>query len=296
MRYAIMCLLFSVALFGQTHVPYGDFESGTPGQVPPGWFISGNMPGFQAVLTDQGCVEGRQCALLTAPPNPPANSFGTLMMTLPANTYRASRIRLRAAVRVLPGAGAQMWLRADRTSGGYSFLDNMADRPITSRQWAYYTIDAPIISDDASISFGLLIPSGTAWLDDVTIEVLGPLRSDPPEAPRPLSDRGLANLVAFAKLAGYVRYFHPGDQSYEVDWNTFVINGVRAVENAATPDDLASLLQAVFDPIAPTAQVFKEGAAPDLPPDLRPASLIGLSVIQWLHYGLSIGTDNSNSI
>lgn len=293
MRYAIVCVLFSAALFGQPQqVPYGDFEGATAGQPPPGWFITGTMTDFQAVLTDQGCVQGNRCAVLTAPLNPPANTFGTLFTTLPASTYPASRIRLRAAVRVLAGTQAYLWFRADRRSGGTSFFDNMSDRPITSSQWAYYTIDAPLVSDDVTLYFGLIITSGTAWLDDATIEVLAPALTESAEAPRALSDQGLANLVAFAKLAGYVRYFHPSDQSYQVEWDDFVINGVRTVENATSPDDLARKLQTLFDSIAPNVQVFNEGAPPDLPPDLRPASLAGLSVTQWFHNGLGFGTDN----
>lgn len=33
------------------------------------------------------------------------------------------------------------------------------------------------------------------------------------EPPRPLTARGLENLVAFTRLLGYVRHFHPGDQA-----------------------------------------------------------------------------------
>jgi uncharacterized protein (TIGR03437 family) len=294
-RYAIVSLLFSAALFGQPQrVPYGDFEGAVPGQPPPGWGIGGStIPGFQAVLTNQGCVEGSQCAVLTAPPDPPANTYGDLSTSVLSNTYPASKIRLRAAVRVQAGTQANLWLRVDRRGGPNGFFFSTTDPPITSSQWAYYTIDAPIVSDDVTLYFGLIITSGTAWLDDVTIEVLTPPRTESAEAPRPLSDQGLANLVAFAKLAGYVRYFHPSDQSYQAEWDDFVINGVRAVENAVSPDDLARKLQTLFDPIAPNVQVFNEGAPPDLPPDLRPASLAGLSVTQWFHNGLGFGTDNA---
>ena len=37
-------------------------------------------------------------------------------------------------------------------------------------------------------------------------------------AARSFSAAGLANLTAFARLYGYVRYFHPSDESAGADW------------------------------------------------------------------------------
>jgi hypothetical protein len=40
------------------------------------------------------------------------------------------------------------------------------------------------------------------------------------EAPRLLTPQGLTNLAAFAKLYGYVRFFHPSNQAAATDWET----------------------------------------------------------------------------
>lgn len=290
----LLLLLFSSALaLAQIRPPNGDFETGSPGQVPPYWAFGTYLDSrYQAVLTNQGCIEGRQCALLTAPANPAANSYGNLYRTFPGQSYAMQQLRFKAALRVdAPGATAQIWLRVDRFGGGYSFFQNIS---ITSTGWSYYSIDVPVQADSLTIYYGfLLVTPGRAWVDDVTIDHLGDLRSEPPDPPAPLSDAGLANIVALARLAGYVRYFHPSDQASQLDWDTFLVNGVRKVESAASPDDLAQRLQAMFDPIAPTARVFPSGAAPDLPPELHPDSTAALSVIRWFHYGLGIGTTNA---
>ncbi|MCI0465048.1 MAG: hypothetical protein L0Z62_49640, partial [Gemmataceae bacterium] len=39
------------------------------------------------------------------------------------------------------------------------------------------------------------------------------------EAPRNLTERELDNLVAFARLLGYVRYFHPSDEAANANWD-----------------------------------------------------------------------------
>src|SRR5436190_268163 len=41
----------------------------------------------------------------------------------------------------------------------------------------------------------------------------GSFRTKVPDPARPLTERDLANLTAFARLLGYVRHFHPSDQA-----------------------------------------------------------------------------------
>ena len=77
--------------------------------------------------------------------------------------------------------------------------------------------------------------------------------------PRPLTERGLANLTALTRLIGYVRFFHPSDQAAglaNTDWNALAMAGVERVEAARNPGELAAALSALFDGIAPTVQVL----------------------------------------
>ncbi|MBI4877081.1 MAG: hypothetical protein HY822_20790 [Acidobacteria bacterium] len=137
MRTLLYASLFAGSLLAQlpTAPVNLDFESGETGKVPAGWTFGGSpaAAGAAASTVDAGCYEGARCAVLKGADDPPSNWFGTLTQGVDASAYRIRRIRFRAAVRV-EGAGtnAQLWLRVDRRTGGYSFFDNMSARPITS--------------------------------------------------------------------------------------------------------------------------------------------------------------------
>src|SRR5258708_5479198 len=101
MRPLLLTLWLASVLPAQTRPTNGDFEAGSPGQVPPGWgFGSSGGPGFTGVLVNQDCIQGQQCVLITGPANPVPNSFGVLSTGLPVAPYLLKKIRFRAAVRV----------------------------------------------------------------------------------------------------------------------------------------------------------------------------------------------------
>lgn len=114
------------------------------------------------------------------------------------------------------------------------------------------------------------------------------LAADQP--PKPLEGRGLDNLVAFTRLLGYVRYFHPSDAAAETNWNAFAIHGVKEVEGAKSPEELARRLEELFRPVAPTVQV-SAGTAPEMPRELRPRDA---AIVAWRHLG--VGTGHAQSI
>jgi C-terminal processing protease CtpA/Prc len=95
--------------------------------------------------------------------------------------------------------------------------------------------------------------------------------------------------VAFTRLFGYVRYFHPSDEAASTDWDRFAIDGVRAVEAAATPQELASTLGKLFRPVAPTVRVFAGGKPVALPSEqAKPASSTARLTL-WKHTGVGLG-------
>jgi hypothetical protein len=56
----------------------------------------------------------------------------------------------------------------------------------------------------------------------------------------------VANLHAFARLYGVVRWFHPSDAAAGVDWNQFAVNGVRRVMGLRDGQQLRSTLSELF--------------------------------------------------
>ena len=287
MHRVCLSLLLAGAAFAQTKLVNPGFEEGELDSVPAGWFLPPVVAsaGFTAKAVDQNCRTGARCAMLTGVANPPENMFGNLMQSLPATGYNLRRIRLRAAIRVEgPNTRAQMWLRLDRADNSMAFLENMSTRPVTSPEWKPYDIVATVPEDARRIVLGvMLFGPGNAWVDDVSLDVLEEVQVDKPEPARPLTQQGLTNLTAFARLYGYVRFFHPSDQAALTDWETFATEGVRAVEGAASLIDLQTRLEKLFQPIAPTVQIFPSARRP-APTDLPPAA----EIIRYRHYGVGL--------
>src|SRR5262245_51590911 len=69
-----------------------------------------------------------------------------------------------------------------------------------------------------------------------------------PEAARLLSETGMRNLIAFTRLLGYVRHFHPSDQAAAANWDQLAIEGLRRIETCEGAERLAAALQAYFRP------------------------------------------------
>jgi C-terminal processing protease CtpA/Prc len=299
----VLCLLSSFTLLAfaqssavrssiiQPTVVNLDFEQGSVGQVPEGWASPTSSMGYAAEVTEENPKTGKRAALLQNAPDAKSasNPFGNLMQAIDATCFRGRRVRLRAAVRMQgadQGARAQLWMRVDRERDQRGFFDNMNDRPITLGEWQYYEIVGDVEEDAAVLNIGMiLLGKGKAWLDDVSLEDLGKtvILAEPA---RPLTRRGLENLVAFTRLLGYVRHFYPGDEAAATDWNSFAVEGVRVAEEAKGAAELAQKLETLFHPLAPSLRVFQTGQRPAssqelMPPKNEPA----LKIVSYRHTG-----------
>lgn len=123
-----------------------------------------------------------------------------------------------------------------------------------------------------SLVLGLLTP----WM-----AAAGATASDPQSR-----DERVQNLRAFAKLYGYVRYFHPSDEAQEIDWDRFAIYGVERVSGARNGDHLLIILEELFLPIAPTVHIYRSGRKPKTSQPLAPDDTSGLQVVAWQHRGV----------
>jgi C-terminal processing protease CtpA/Prc len=290
-------LLWGLAVIGviaQSRPVNLGLEEGEIGQAPTGWFFPkpSQDAGYRVTLTEDRPHSGRRAAVLSRDGEVKPESFGNLMQAFDAAPYRGKRVRFRAAVRAdVSGFGnrAQLWLRVDRRGEVMGFFDNMQDRPITANEWRTYEIVGDVAEDATYVNFGLmLIGQGRAWLDSVWFEIIG-AAGEGNEPPRPLQGRARENLMAFTRRLGYVRYFHPSDQAAATQWEQLAIEGVRAVEGAKNPVELAQTLEGLVRPIAPTVRVFPTGQLPETPP-MPPAAK---KVVAWRHFGVGMGTPQS---
>jgi len=113
------------------------------------------------------------------------------------------------------------------------------------------------------------------------------------ERPPAATSQQVENLRAFAKLYGYVRYFHPSDRAAAVDWDAFAAHGAVQVRDAADTEALRARLLDLFAPLAPTLRITHAGETPERVPELFPADTTGLHVVAWQHVGLGNGMTNS---
>jgi C-terminal processing protease CtpA/Prc len=278
-----LLLALSTALIAQTGPANPDFEKGSAGVVPEGWFSPPAFSAYEASWTAEGCVQGKACAQIIPKAGAGAATPGNIMQMFDAAPYRGKLIRYRAAVNVENGGRAGLWLRVDRPGGMMGFFENMQMRPIiTGGAWKYYEIDGFVDADAERIALGLLVYGTKARFDDVKLEITGDLPAAINEPARPLTESGLRNLTAFAKVFGIVRHFHPSDEAAAADWNNFAIQAVRKIEPANSPRALASALEAAFAPVAPTIRVFA-GAGPPPDPALSPSGVV--EVVRWHNKG-----------
>lgn len=290
-RFIRLLPLFATAFAtAQSGVIDPGFEQGTVGKAPPNWIVLPTVAGagYTVEITNQGPKEGKQCLSITLGTRK-GNGFGNIFQEIDATHFRGKRIKYRAAVRYDRGSEAgqaQLWMRIDRAGGAESILENMSRRPITSSTWAFYDIPMNVPTDATNISIGMmLVGGGRAWLDAASLG-LSDANEPPVVKPRALEGRGLENLVAFSKLLGYVRHFHPSDAVEAADWNGFAMAGVTAVEAAQSPTELAAKLDAFFRPLAPTIRVFPTGKAPTEPVKFG----TGSQLVAWEHIGFGGGT------
>lgn len=96
-------------------------------------------------------------------------------------------------------------------------------------------------------------------------------------APEPTTD--VEELHAFAKVYGYVRWFHPSDEAAGVDWDAFAVEGARRIVAVQDREALEAELEAWFAPVAPTLDVTVPGVSP------RALELPRGKVVAWQHEG-----------
>ncbi|HYD54636.1 MAG TPA: S41 family peptidase [Gemmatimonadaceae bacterium] len=280
-----------------------------PAQMGTQWRGGGSaVDAFSfAVSTTEARAGG---ASLRISADAPPDGFATLATSMPAESFVGRRLRLTAHLRTaaLEGQGATVWLRADTAGGSAAFATTQGRVLIVgTTDWTPYRVEIFVPPGSRTIALGAVsLGRGTLWLDDARLEVLSAAgdsvlfarsigfeppdaflpppaaRRDSSEAPRALTARAVDNLVAFARLASYVRFFHPTDEALATDWDAFTVRGVRAVERAPTADSLAATLRALFAGIAPTV-VVRAGPAHGIAAPRPPASSDGAF---WVHCGV----------
>jgi len=286
-RYLLASTLANALAFAQTDASARrELTFAEPGRdaVARTWSVP--TPGWRARLLERG-----------RPPRPPAlelakagrgGEFGNVMCSFDAKGWAGSRVRLTSRLSVEGGGGAkaQMWLRADCPDQRTGAFDNMSDRPVLPGAGATEAvIEIDVDADAQHLAIGVMAIGGaTVRIEDVVLERVPAPPPPAADAPAPLSERGLGNVAAAARLLGYVRFFHPSDEAAQVGaWGHVAVHLLLAAEPAADAADLAARLQQAVAPLAPTLVLW--AGTPEQPPPLPERPDGASERVSWQHHG-----------
>ncbi len=100
----------------------------------------------------------------------------------------------------------------------------------------------------------------------------------------------IENLYSFAKVYGYVRWFYPGDEVTQIDWNKFAVYGIQEVQNSRNTEKLKETLLELYQPIAPSLSITENNRNESF--DIRsitPSDTSGMDHVSWKHFGVYLG-------
>lgn len=262
-----------------------DFETATPGSLPPGWKVVGPAKDISFAAASDG--RGTVLQIATT-----GEGSGSIARPLDVARYRGKRVLISARGSCEPKIWfARATVGADVARPG---VRGHGDRARTERietpAWQEYKTIVDVAADATGLD--LVIAAGgasTIRIDDISVTVLGAAGAGD-EQPRALEGRALENVIVFARLYGIVRYFHPGDAAAALDdasWERFVVRGVRAVEDAADATALETRLEQLFEPIAPAVAIHPERQVPPA------VTAIAGPALHWIHEGVGISKNST---
>jgi len=68
-----------------------------------------------------------------------------------------------------------------------------------------------------------------------------------------IHNQQIRNLIAFSKSYGYIRYFHPLNESRKINWDNFLLHGIPRIASCKNNDELSDSLTQLFKPISDRA-------------------------------------------
>lgn len=262
-----------------------DFTQGPYGRALDGWETSSVDP---AAYDYETRTDSAGSFLVIRGHSKIPAAFGFLSQTFDARHWRGRRVEFTAFLGADESAGGSGELRVlIYGPRGTQSIGNMDDGPVASLAWTPARVRAEVPDDANVVQVGVMLrANGELRARDLLFTAVGAI-GDGDLPPRPVTPRGLENLVAFTRLLGYVRHFDPADAAAAADWSAFAIAAVDSVEGARSPDELASVLRRAFGPFDPVLRVDKRPVAVDTTILRGPATPD--SILAWTHHGYGPG-------
>ncbi len=255
-----------------------------PPVIAPTFAEPGTGPGWIAVTPDVAGAHVRIDEGAIQLTLPPAHTGEVIVRhRFDVARLRGHRIRLRGRARTqVPATSfAQATLSVTTTQPLPTYADTASSRATHGLLWVPLRAVLDVPADAVAGEIALVLhASGTAWFDDVALDVVG---VTPPASPAVLSPDQLAAVTALTRAVAVIRYLHPSDQAAELDWDEFLPTAIDRVLRAADRAGLVRELRALFAPIAPTA-TFGLKTDPPVTSVLPRGTATYLA--RWRRYGL----------
>ncbi|MCP4157070.1 MAG: hypothetical protein GY757_55670, partial [bacterium] len=104
----------------------------------------------------------------------------------------------------------------------------------------------------------------------------------------------IKNLETFAKLYGYVRYFHPSDEATKIDWERLAVYGAKQIETVQNEKELKEILEKLFKPIAPGMELYHSNEKREPSNALiQPPDTTNMKPVTWQHLGVGLNRTQS---
>ena len=229
------------------------FETTHNGNAPSGW---GGGPPSTIFVDGETVHSGRWSARLerNAAGSQP---FSTLTRSIPIE-FSGNTIEWRGFLRIENVSEFMgLWMRQDGDAPNLAFATMQPRQIKGTHDWTEYSITFPLHRDAKQLSFGVLISgTGKVWADDLRLLVDGKPVWDAPRIERPktpleldhqfdagsgivisqLSQVQIENLVALAKVWGFLKYHHPAVTAGTRHWDYELFRVLPGVLSARSRD------------------------------------------------------------
>jgi erythromycin esterase-like protein len=228
---------------GKGRVQFTGFDMQTPTVAAENvrTFVAKYEPAYLSSLADATTAATRA----TAAPGGPG--FGVATGSFPIAAAAGRTVRYSGFIKTagVTRGYAGLWWRVDGPSGVLAF-DNMATRGVTgTTDWARCTIELTVDASVKNINFGALMPGdGTAWFDDLTIELDG----------QPYTAADAADRFDLGFESQSPRGFFTGGQGYRVQLDTSVSHsGKQSLRMQYVGADASVSTEPVVTPLSAAA-------------------------------------------
>ncbi len=100
------------------------------------------------------------------------------------------------------------------------------------------------------------------------------------------------NLKTFSKIYGYIKYFHPSDEAFALDWDKFSIYAANKILKCETNEAFINTIDSLFSPIAPSIRFANSNGDSMKIENSNNSDVLGEQF--WFHKGVGYGMTMEN--